>query len=55
MSENGSSVTLNPLMFPSSVDWIIEGDGTIRVKTKDMPTAVKLWQVTNPGARAIFA
>ena len=33
------------------VDWIIEGDGTIRVKTKDTPTAVKLWQVTNPGAR----
>jgi PhoPQ-activated pathogenicity-related protein len=32
-------------------EWMIETDGTIRVKTKDKPTAVKLWQVTNPGAR----
>lgn len=32
-------------------DWKIDNDGTIRVKTTDKPTAVKLWQVTNPGAR----
>ena len=32
-------------------DWKIDKDGAIRVKTKDKPTAVKLWQVTNPGAR----
>jgi PhoPQ-activated pathogenicity-related protein len=31
--------------------WSLEGDGTIRVKTGDKPAAVKLWQVTNPGAR----
>jgi PhoPQ-activated pathogenicity-related protein len=31
--------------------WKIEKDGTIRVKTKDKPSAVKLWQATNPGAR----
>ena len=31
--------------------WQIEKDGTIRVQTKDKPTEVKLWQVSNPGAR----
>ncbi|HZS05083.1 MAG TPA: PhoPQ-activated pathogenicity-related family protein [Blastocatellia bacterium] len=31
--------------------WQIGKDGTIRVQTKDKPTEVKLWQVTNPGAR----
>jgi len=32
-------------------DWQIEKDGTIRVKTKNQPTEVKLWQITNPSAR----
>jgi PhoPQ-activated pathogenicity-related protein len=32
-------------------DWRVEKDGTIRVRAHDTPTAVKLWQVTNPGAR----
>jgi PhoPQ-activated pathogenicity-related protein len=36
---------------PPQMDWKIDRDGTIHVKTKDKPTAVKLWQVTNPGAR----
>lgn len=31
--------------------WKVEKDGTIRVTTKDKPTAVKLWQAANPGAR----
>lgn len=31
--------------------WARDDDGSIRVKTKDKPTAVKLWQATNPGAR----
>ena len=31
--------------------WTLEGDGSIRVKTQDKPTAVKLWQATNPEAR----
>ena len=31
--------------------WEIAQDGTIRVTTKDKPTAVKLWQASNPGAR----
>ncbi|MBZ5560545.1 MAG: PhoPQ-activated pathogenicity-related family protein [Acidobacteriia bacterium] len=36
---------------PPQFDWKIDGDGTIHVKTKDTPAAVKLWQVSNPGAR----
>ncbi len=32
-------------------DWKIEKDGSTVVTTKDKPTAVKLWQATNPGAR----
>ncbi|MDX2032774.1 MAG: PhoPQ-activated pathogenicity-related family protein, partial [Blastocatellia bacterium] len=32
-------------------DWKIDKDGTIRVKTTDKPTEVRLWQATNPGAR----
>jgi PhoPQ-activated pathogenicity-related protein len=32
-------------------DWKIEKDGTIRVQAKTKPAEVKLWQVTNPGAR----
>lgn len=31
--------------------WRRDPDGAIRVRTKDKPSAVKLWQVTNPGAR----
>jgi PhoPQ-activated pathogenicity-related protein len=32
-------------------DWSIERDGTIKVQTKDKPTDVKLWQITNPSSR----
>ena len=32
-------------------DWKIEKDGTIRVQAKNKPSAVKLWQASNPGAR----
>jgi PhoPQ-activated pathogenicity-related protein len=31
--------------------WNFEKDGTIRVQAADMPTAVTLWQATNPQAR----
>jgi PhoPQ-activated pathogenicity-related protein len=31
--------------------WRVEQDGTIRVRTRDTPTKVTLWQATNPGAR----
>src|SRR5262249_25495684 len=31
--------------------WTLQKDGSIRVKTKDKPTEVKLWQATNPDAR----
>src|SRR5437773_6146945 len=31
--------------------WKIENGGSIRVQTKDAPTAVKLWQATNPNTR----
>jgi PhoPQ-activated pathogenicity-related protein len=31
--------------------WTFEADGGIRVVTKDKPSAVKLWQATNPDAR----
>ena len=31
--------------------WTFEPDGGIRVVSKDKPTAVKLWQATNPDAR----
>jgi len=31
--------------------WQVEKDGTIRVRTKDTPSGVTLWQATNPGAR----
>ncbi len=33
------------------LSWKVEGDGTIRVKSKTSPTAVLLWQATNPDAR----
>ena len=31
--------------------WTLEKDGSIRVKTIDKPSEVKLWQATNPNAR----
>jgi PhoPQ-activated pathogenicity-related protein len=31
--------------------WTVEKDGSLRVVAKDKPTAVKLWQATNPDAR----
>lgn len=31
--------------------WKVEKDGTLRVTAKDKPTAIKLWQATNPDAR----
>jgi PhoPQ-activated pathogenicity-related protein len=31
--------------------WQIDREGAIRVRSKDAPSAVKLWQATNPGAR----
>jgi PhoPQ-activated pathogenicity-related protein len=32
-------------------NWTFEPDGSIRVKTRDKPKEVKLWQATNPEAR----
>ena len=31
--------------------WKVDKDGTIRVQNSDKPSAVKLWQATNPDAR----
>jgi PhoPQ-activated pathogenicity-related protein len=31
--------------------WTVESDGALRVKTKDTPKVVRLWQATNPNAR----
>lgn len=31
--------------------WDIDSDGAIRVRTKDAPGSVTLWQATNPGSR----
>jgi PhoPQ-activated pathogenicity-related protein len=59
-SLNGSDAFLTVLACYNAVltnaalpqfDWAIEKDGTIRVKAKDKPREVKLWQVTNPGSR----
>ncbi len=33
------------------LDWKLEKDGSLRVTSKDKPTAVKLWQANNPDAR----
>ena len=33
------------------IDWKFEKDGSIRVEASGEPTAVKLWQATNPKAR----
>jgi len=41
---------LNEAQMPQFT-WQIEKDGTIRVRTRDAPSAVTLWQATNPGAR----
>lgn len=34
-----------------SFDWRVEADGTLRIAAKDTPSAVRLWQATNPAAR----
>lgn len=31
--------------------WHVDDDGAIRVRTKDVPSEVRLWQASNPGAR----
>ncbi len=44
------NAVLNNLPLPQ-FSWTLEKDGAIRVTTKDTPSAVKLWQATNPDAR----
>jgi PhoPQ-activated pathogenicity-related protein len=44
------NATINNLALPKFT-WSLEKDGSIRVKTQDKPTGVKLWQATNPEAR----
>jgi len=44
------NATINNLPLPKFT-WSLEKDGSIRVKTQDKPTGVKLWQATNPEAR----
>ena len=44
------NAVINDLPLPQ-FSWTMEKDGSIRVKTKDTPTAVKLWQANNPKAR----
>ena len=41
---------INKLPLPQFT-WTLEKDGSLRVRTKDKPTEVKLWQATNPNAR----
>ena len=41
---------INKIPLPQ-FSWTLEKDGSIRVKTKDKPTIVKLWSATNPDAR----
>lgn len=41
---------INNVALPQ-FSWTLEKNGAIRVKTKDKPTVVKLWQATNPKAR----
>jgi PhoPQ-activated pathogenicity-related protein len=41
---------LNHVPLPE-FSWTVEKDGSLRVTAKDRPTAVKLWQATNPDAR----
>jgi PhoPQ-activated pathogenicity-related protein len=44
------SAVLNHTHLPQ-FSWTLEKDGSLRVTTKDTPSAVKLWQATNPDAR----
>jgi PhoPQ-activated pathogenicity-related protein len=59
-SLRGSDAWFSVLAFYSAIltgtplprfSWEIRKDGTIRVQPADKPSEVKLWQVTNPGAR----
>jgi PhoPQ-activated pathogenicity-related protein len=59
-SLRGSDVWQSALAFYHAIlnaaplprfDWRVEKDGTIRVSAKDTPSAVTLWQASNPGAR----
>ena len=59
-SLRGSDMWLTVLAFYNAIlnnaplpqfTWQIEKDGAIRVRTTDAPSAVTLWQATNPGAR----
>lgn len=44
------NAVINQVPLPQ-FSWTLEKDGSLRVRTKDKPTAVKLWQATNPNAR----
>jgi len=44
------NAVINKLPLPQ-FSWTLGKDGSMRVKTKDKPTEVKLWQATNPNAR----
>ncbi len=44
------NAVLNQLPLPQ-FSWTVEKDDSIRIRTKDTPTEVKLWQATNPNAR----
>ncbi len=44
------SAVLNNVYLPQ-FSWTLEKGGAIRVTTKDTPSAVNLWQATNPNAR----
>lgn len=44
------SAVINHTPLPQ-FSWKLEKDGAIRVTTKDRPSAVRLWQATNPDAR----
>ncbi len=44
------SAILNKRSLPR-FSWTEETDGSIRIETQDKPTAVKLWQATNPSTR----
>jgi PhoPQ-activated pathogenicity-related protein len=59
-SLRGSDAWLSTLAYYHAVvngatlpqfDWRIDKAGAIRVRAKDAPSAVTLWQATNPGAR----
>jgi PhoPQ-activated pathogenicity-related protein len=44
------SAVVNHTPLPQ-FSWTLEKDGSLRVTSKDTPSAVKLWQATNPDAR----